>query len=387
MNLSVLSLFLTLATTITAIPHNLNLKRQSQGAQNVVYWGQNGGGTVEKDLTSYCTSSSGIDIVVLAFLYQFGGDNKVPGGVIGQSCYISGSGEAQNCDTLASAIKTCQGNGVKVIISLGGAAGSYSLSSDDEAETIGQNLWDAYGNSGSKGPRPFGDVFVNGFDFDIELNGGSSKHYPAMIKKLRSNFASDSSNEYYITGAPQCPIPEPNMGVIIQNAQFDYLWVQFYNNNNYTVPCALGYNGDAPFNYNNWTSFIDSTPSKDAKLFIGVPASKNAANGTPSGAVYYITPEQLSELVGEYKSNSDFGGIMMWDAGFSDSNVIDGCDYAQQAKSILETGKPCSGGPPGSTTPTSTTSTPPDTTTTPTSSPGSGQVQHWGQVSPGSLSV
>ena len=35
------------------------------------------------------------------------------------------------------------------------------------------------------------------------------------------------------------------MGEIISNAQFDYLFVQFYNNNNYTVPCALGINGDA----------------------------------------------------------------------------------------------------------------------------------------------
>lgn len=46
-----------------------------------------------------------------------------------------------------------------------------------------------------------------------------------MIFTLRSNFASDPSNTYYITRAPQCPISEPNMEEIITNAQFDYLCV------------------------------------------------------------------------------------------------------------------------------------------------------------------
>lgn len=41
--------------------------------QNVVYWGQNGGGTIENnDLSSYCTATSGIDILVLAFLCKSG---------------------------------------------------------------------------------------------------------------------------------------------------------------------------------------------------------------------------------------------------------------------------------------------------------------------------
>lgn len=87
---------------------------------------------------------------------------------------------------------------------------------------------------------------------------GYSQYYPSMIDTLRANFESDPDNTYYITGAPQCPIPEPNstwyfnialliwdlltiedlifkntVGIIIENAVFDYLFVQFYNNNNY----------------------------------------------------------------------------------------------------------------------------------------------------------
>lgn len=189
-----------MASTALAAPTILSSR--ATGGQNVVYWGQNGGGTVENnDLSSYCTSASGIDIIVLAFLYEYGNGNNIASGTIGQSCFISTSGEGQNCDNVASSIPICQAAGIKVILSLGGAAGAYSLQSQDDAQTIGQNLWDAYGNTkaNSSVPRPFGDAFVNGWDFDIESNSGN-QYYQYMISTLRSNFASDSANQYYITG-------------------------------------------------------------------------------------------------------------------------------------------------------------------------------------------
>jgi chitinase len=316
----------------------------SSSSQVVVYWGQNGGGTIENnDLSAYCNSTTGIDILVLAFLYEYGNGNEIASGGIGQSCSISQSGVGQQCTALAAAIPICQAAGIKIMLSLGGAIGAYSLSSQEEAQTIGQNLWNDYGyvnnstnastSTNSSIPRPFGSSFVNGWDFDIESNSGN-QYYPAMIAQLRSNFASDPSHEYYITGAPQCPIPEPNMNVIITNATFDYLWVQFYNN----PGCSV----NGPINYDAWKTNIAGTPSANAELFLGVPASTLGATGTPNGAQYYLSPANLSSLVAQYDSDSAFGGIMMWSAGFSDSNVIDGCTYAQQAKSILTTGSPCS---------------------------------------------
>ncbi|KAK5994181.1 Endochitinase 2 [Cladobotryum mycophilum] len=360
---TILSGLSLLAGLASAAPRHLE-RRQTASGQNVVYWGQNGGGTVENnDLSAYCTSTSGIDIIVLAFLYQYGNGGNIPSGTIGQSCYISTAGQGQNCENLNAAISTCQANGVKIILSLGGATSSYSLSSQAQAEEIGQYLWESYGNSGNTTvQRPLGNNIVDGWDLDIEVNGGSSQYYQYLVAKLRSNFASDPSKKYYITAAPQCPIPEPNMGVIIQNSEIDYIWVQFYNNNNYEVPCALGINGDAAFNYNNWTSFLSTTQSKNAKLFIGVPASPLASNGNPSGSIYYATPDQLAEIVNEYKTQPNFGGVMMWSAGFSDTNVNNGCNYAQEAHHILLTGSPCASGPITSTITTKPTPTPTTTT-------------------------
>jgi len=106
--------------------------------------------------------------------YQFGNGQDIASGTIGQSCFITNAGVGQNCDALTSAIQTCKNNGVKIILSLGGASSSWALASQSEAETIAQNLWDAYGNvAGGSVPRPFGSTFVDGFDFDLESNQGN----------------------------------------------------------------------------------------------------------------------------------------------------------------------------------------------------------------------
>jgi chitinase len=318
-----------LNTAVSAAPHLL--QSRASGGQNVVYWGQD---PHVQDLSTYCTPSSGIDIIVLSFLYEFGNGNTIASGTIGNQCYISSAGAPQNCEGLAANIETCKSVGIKVILSLGGASGAYSLSSQAEAEAVGQNLWEAYGNTAGKSnvPRPFGQTFVNGWDLDLEAWSGNN-YYQYLIFTLRSNFASDSSHTYYITGAPQCPIPEPNMQVIINSSQFDYLWVQFYNN----PYCSFG--GD--INFDAWVTNIAGTPSANAKIFLGVPASPLAATGTMSGAQYYLDPSTLAKLVDQHQSSPSFGGIMLWSAGWSDSNVNTGCTYAQEAKHILTTGSPC----------------------------------------------
>ena len=313
-----------------AVPHEIR-RRQASGAQSVVYWGA----TTDDnpDLSVYCAAGAGINIIVLAFLPIYGASGNIPSGTIG-ACTVNTDGSFTSCDDLASQITTCKGAGVTVLLSLGGADGSYSLESESQAQDIGQYLWDAYGNSGNTTvQRPFGDVFINGIDFDLEANVGN-QYYQYMITTLRAGFATDSGNTYYITGAPQCPLPEENMGEIIDAVAFDYLWVQFYNNN---PTCSLGLAGDGPFNYDAWASYIATTASSGAKLFIGAPASVSASNS----AEYLATPAEMATIVAQTQGNSTFGGVMLWDAGWSDQNVNDGCTYAQEVNSILTTGSPC----------------------------------------------
>lgn len=119
-----------------------------------------------------------------------------------------------------------------------------------------------------------------------------------------------------------------------------------------------------------------------------MPANTLAANGNSGGAVYYASPSQLASIIADVKSSPDFGGIMMWDAGYSDANVNNGCNYAQEAKNILLTGAPCGGSSPpvSSSAPTSTAkTTKPASSSTSSASgtgpTGSGTVPQWGQVS------
>lgn len=303
--------------------------------ETVLYWGQNSANATESDnLTAYCTDSAGVDIIVLAFLSQYGNGNLIPSGTIGQSCNITSSGEPQGCAPLASQIETCQANGVKVFLSVGGAKGAHTLDSTTEAEQIGQNLWEAYGkpNDTTQVPRPFGETSVDGWDFNIETTAGR-EYYPALIERLRSNFAQDPGRAYYISGAPQCAIPEPNMQEMIASAQFDYLWVQFYNN----PGCSI----DGHINFDDWTRTLANTASSRAKVLIGVPAAPLAATGTTDGARYYLEPNALAPVVRQYASRPAFGGVMMWSAAFSDQNSSGGCTYTQQVKHMLRTGEPC----------------------------------------------
>lgn len=305
--------------------------------QTVLYWGQNSPTVLENsDLSTYCQKDSGVDIIILSFLSKYGKGTVIPGGSFDRSCGVeAGTGKPRGCDNLAKQIKSCQDAGVKVLLSLGGgrtSTSAYDLESKDEAEQIAQNLWEAYGPPGSsKIPRPFGDVAVDGFDLDVE-GGDGTEYYADMINKLRSNFP--KNGKYAIAGAPQCPIPDHNLQTAIEKSQFDYLFIQFYNNGG----CAAT---DKP-NYDEWKKNIANTPSKDAKLFIGVPASPNAANDNPKySASFYVKPDDLLNLVNKYKDDASFGGVMAWSAGFSDSNVANKCNYMQQAKSILTTGKTC----------------------------------------------
>ncbi|KAG7884661.1 hypothetical protein KL938_001788 [Ogataea parapolymorpha] len=280
-----------------------------------LYWGQNSAGTQDR-LSTYCESDAA-DIFLLSFMTTFSDADTLPTLNFANACSSQFSDGLLQCDTIAEDIKTCQGLGKKVLLSLGGASGSYGFSSDSVAEEFAGTLWNMFGG-GDADERPFGDAVIDGFDFDIESN--DSTGYAALATKLREYYSKDSSKDYYISAAPQCVYPDASTGDMLANADVDFAFIQFYNNY-----C----NVDKQFNWDTWANFAANTsPNKDIKLYLGLPASSTAAS---TGYVDVDTVKSALESI----DNTNLGGIMLWDASQAFSNEVDGGNYAEAMKSIL----------------------------------------------------
>ncbi|KAJ4723723.1 acidic endochitinase-like [Melia azedarach] len=258
-----------------------------------VYWGQNGN---EGSLADACNTGN-YGIVNIAFLSTFG-NGQTPQMNLAGHCDPASNG----CTGLSDEIKACQNQGLKVMISIGGASGSYFLSSADDARQVAEYIWNNF-LGGQSSSRPLGDAVLDGVDFDIE--GGTTQYWDELAKAL-SQFKQQKS--FYLTAAPQCPYPDAWIGGALGTGLFDYVWVQFYNN----PPCQYSGNADnLKKSWNEWTSNLSA-----GTLFLGLPAASEAAG---SG---YIPPDVLvSEVLPSIKTSPKYGGVMLWsrlyDKGYS----------------------------------------------------------------------
>ncbi|MBA0873441.1 hypothetical protein Goshw_002303 [Gossypium schwendimanii] len=137
-----------------------------------IYWGQNGN---EGTLAETCATGN-YDFVNIAFPPTFGN---------GQTPMINLAGHCDHytngCTGLSSDIKSCQAKGIKVMLSLGGGAGSYDLTSSKDARQVATYLWNNF-LGGQSASRPFGDAALDGIDFDIE--GGTNQHWGDLARYL-----------------------------------------------------------------------------------------------------------------------------------------------------------------------------------------------------------
>ncbi|KAJ2659586.1 Chitinase 2 [Coemansia sp. RSA 1200] len=205
-----------------------------------------------------------------------------------------------HCPNIAKDIKYCQSQGKVVVISMGGASGAYGFLDDADASSFADTVWNMF-FKGTATQRPFDDAVLDGIDLDIE--GGSNNGYTAFISRLRSHYASDPGRNYYIASAPQCPFPDAYLGSTLNNAWFDMVYVQFYNN-------YCGLNAYPTwFNYGDWDNWAKTrSVNKNVKIFIGAPGSPSAAS---SG---YVDGSTLSNIYNDVRAKyTSLGGIMTWD--------------------------------------------------------------------------
>ncbi|KAI4977084.1 hypothetical protein ZWY2020_050691 [Hordeum vulgare] len=258
-----------------------------------IYWGQNGG---EGTLAETCATGN-YKFVNLAFLAAFG-NGQPPVLNLAGHCDPTNGG----CANLSSDIKACQGRGVKVILSIGGGAGSYYLSSTQDAKNVATYLWNNY-LGGKSSSRPLGDAVLDGIDFDIE--GGTPLHWDDLARFLKGY--SNSGRRVYLTAAPQCPFPDAWVGGALNTGLFDYVWVQFYNN----APCQYT-SGSTTNLADAWKQWL-TVPAK--QIFLGLPASPQAA-----GSGFIPADDLKSDVLPLIKSTGKYGGIMLWSKYYDDQD-------------------------------------------------------------------
>ncbi|KAJ2357000.1 Chitinase 2 [Coemansia erecta] len=323
-----------LSAVVAALAFHVSAFNPSCNSNYASYYGQNSARN-QKSLGEYCKDSTE-DVIVLAFM------NGFPNLLLNfaNACETTFEGSTLlHCPNIAKDIKYCQSQGKAVILSMGGAAGSYGFSGDSDAIAFADTVWDTF-FKGKADQRPFDDAVLDGIDLDIE--GGSGAGYPAFIKRLRSHYKSDSSRKYYIAGAPQCPFPDVYMSSALNNAWFDMVFVQFYNNY-----CGLN-SYSKWFNFDEWDNWAKTKAvNKDVKVYIGAPGSPSSAG---SG---YVDGKTLASIYKDVRSKyPSIGGIMTWDVSSARTSGL-----AKSIRSALDSGGTCKHPENPETSSTSTTST------------------------------
>ncbi|KAM3381891.1 hevamine-A [Capsicum galapagoense] len=251
-----------------------------------IYWGQNGN---EATLNDTCASGN-YAYVNLSFLNKFG-NGQTPEINLAGHCNPAVNG----CTILGPQIKFCQKLGVKVMLSMGGGVGNYSLASKKDAKDVARYLYNNF-LGGRSSFRPLGNARLDGIDFDIEL--GSSLYYEDLAKYLKRY--SKLGRKMYLTAAPQCPFPDRLLGTALNTGLFDNVWIQFYNN-----PSCQYTTNNVDDLKNSWTRWTTSVNAR--RIFLGLPAAPQAAG---SG---FIPAEVLTGgILPVIKKSRKYGGVMLW---------------------------------------------------------------------------
>lgn len=325
--------------TTTAAPSITSSAFNAFATNNLgVYYGHS---EVSSDPSMYplCTNAD-VDIVMMGFLRQFNGLNTLPTFDFGSSCQsddVTSSGTDIDvvatsntttilCPELAANITTCQTYGKKVFISLGGSSSNITFNSSSEASDAAHILWDYFGaGTNTNISRPFGNLTIDGFDFDIE--GTSTTYFDVFAESLQSLFNSSSTTRY-ISAAPLCANNTALPHGFYENTNF--VWPRFYN----AQACGLGgsgFNASLVAWHNYLEQIVSALGSAYPLLYIGGLSFDNDVSG-------YVAPDEFAREVLAIRPNvsSIFGGVSLWEG--SDALVTtdaSGNDFINVTKAAL----------------------------------------------------
>lgn len=145
-----------------------------------------GQGYGQDRLSHFCQEST-LDIIILGFINVFPeavGD--WPGSNFGNQCdgtVYDGTELLKGCHQIWEDIPTCKAMGKTVLLSLGGEGATTGVLDHETALWFADFLWYSFGPYNASAvaegfPRPFQNNTVDGFDFDVESDGGHGMFIP-----------------------------------------------------------------------------------------------------------------------------------------------------------------------------------------------------------------
>uniref|UniRef100_A0A7N0V337 non-specific serine/threonine protein kinase n=1 Tax=Kalanchoe fedtschenkoi TaxID=63787 RepID=A0A7N0V337_KALFE len=268
------------------------------GADSIgVYWGQNSN---EGSLKEACDSGS-YSAVIIAYLTNFGGGRN-PRLNISSHCDL----KSGNCTDVANDIRDCQWQNVNILLSIGGAAGGYSIDSAADVSNVSSYLWNTF-LGGTSLFRPFGNVTLDGIDFDVDYTPGDSEHYADLALSLRNH--SRGPRLLYLSASVRCQITQSKLRTLLNRYSLAYTWVHFYNNPacEYNSSSAVYPDGSSLRFVNLMSSWSQWTSRNNSgTVFLKLPASADAAK---SG---FIPPADLFVFLSIIRTSRNYGGLMLW---------------------------------------------------------------------------
>lgn len=123
------------------------------------------------------------------------------------------------------------------------------------------------------------------------------------------------------------------MAPMISAVAFDAIFVQFYNTPFCSARNYIQTGGtNSGFSYDQWSDFLAGGASANAKVYIGLPASPDAAAGA---GTFWLNPDETKTIVEDFYDRNNFGGIMLWESTRAEGRIDDGMTYYENVARIL----------------------------------------------------
>ncbi|KAG5533842.1 hypothetical protein RHGRI_027892 [Rhododendron griersonianum] len=259
-----------------------------------------------ENLTALCDTGR-FAYVNIEFLDVFGNGQTPSLSLPPPNCNPATNG----CTVISNQIRHCQRKGIKVMLSIGGTVGDYSLASKADAKNVSLYLWNNY-LGGCSPNRPFGAAVLDGIDFYIKQ---SFDLYWDDLARYLHGFSKHGKKKVYLSAAPGCEYPDSSLGKALKTGLFDFVWVLYYSN--FDLPSCMYLGGSTSNLLNSWALWTKSVKAR--KFFLGLVVVPRPPDTEVIPGGFIPVDVLTNQILPVVKKSRKYGGVMLWNSFFNET--------------------------------------------------------------------